>query len=247
MRRGVFGALRKGRSFAYEAHPRRKGPSLGRTGNGGTKPQAKWQNRIVGEGHEVPSQLLANPANWRIHTHEQEQALATVLDRVGWVQRIIVNRTTGHMIDGHLRVALAISRNEPSVPVTYVALAPEEEALTLATLDPIAAMAGTDNEKLADLLRELPNMGAEVDALLAGLHAPRVGELDRLAEWEGMPEYEQEDMTGVKEITVHFAAIEDYRLFAEVVGQPLTDKTRSIWYPRQPILENSKFRYTDEP
>ncbi len=142
---------------------------MGRTGNGGAKPQAKWQNRIVGEGHEVPSQLLANPANWRIHTHEQEQALATVLDRVGWVQRIIVNKATGHMIDGHLRVALAISRNEPSVPVTYVELAPEEEALTLATFDTTGAMAGTDSEKLADLLRELPNMGAEVDALIGRL------------------------------------------------------------------------------
>ncbi len=126
-----------------------------------------WQNRITGEGQERPDQLLANPANWRIHTKEQEKALETVLSKVGWVQRIVVNRVTGHVVDGHLRVAMAISKGEPSVPVLYVDLSPEEEALVLATLDPIGAMAGTDPEKLEALLRDLPNMGAEVDALLA--------------------------------------------------------------------------------
>jgi hypothetical protein len=129
-----------------------------------------WENRIVGEGEEAPEQLLANPANWRIHTHEQEQALATVLNKVGWVQRVIVNRTTGHVVDGHLRVAMAISKGEASVPVLYVELSADEETLVLATLDPIGAMAGTDGDKLTALLRDLPNMGADVDALIAGLH-----------------------------------------------------------------------------
>ncbi len=139
-----------------------------RAGMAGKVPPA-WQNRIIGEGTEAPDQLLANPSNWRIHTHEQEQALATVLDRVGWVQRVIVNRTTGHVVDGHLRVAMAISKGEATVPVLYVELSAEEEALVLATLDPIGAMAGTDSEKLDALLRDLPNMGADVDALLSDI------------------------------------------------------------------------------
>jgi DNA modification methylase len=135
--------------------------------------KAEWQNRIVGEGEEAPEQLLASPANWRIHTHEQENALAAVLDKVGWVTRIIVNRNTGHVVDGHLRVAMAISKGEAKVPVLYVDLSEEEENLILATLDPLSAMAGTDNEKLESLLRDIPNMGAEIDALLAGIAGDR--------------------------------------------------------------------------
>jgi hypothetical protein len=127
----------------------------------------------VGEGEEAPEQLLANPSNWRIHTHEQENALATVLDKVGWVTRIIVNRNTGHVVDGHLRVAMAISKGEAKVPVLYVDLSEEEENLILATLDPLSAMAGTDNEKLESLLRETPNMGAEIDSLLAQIGADK--------------------------------------------------------------------------
>jgi hypothetical protein len=140
----------------------------------GKASKVEWQNRIVGEGEEAPEKLLANPSNWRVHSHEQENALAAVLDKVGWVTRIIVNRKTGHVVDGHLRVAMAISRNEKTVPVLYVDLSEEEENLILATLDPLSAMAGTDNEKLEALLRDIPNMGAEIDALLATIAPPSI-------------------------------------------------------------------------
>ena len=113
-----------------------------------------WRNRIVGQGDEAPDQLLANPSNWRIHPTAQREALAAVLDDVGWVQRVIVNRTTQHVVDGHLRVALALSRDEPTIPVNYVELDEREEALVLAALDPIAAMAATVKDKLRELLEQ---------------------------------------------------------------------------------------------
>ena len=69
----------------------------------------QWRNRIVGQGEEAPDQLLANPRNWRIHPKAQQDALVSVLDQVGWVQEIIVNQRTGYVVDGHLRVSLAIS------------------------------------------------------------------------------------------------------------------------------------------
>ena len=115
-------------------------------------PAAAWANRIVGSGAEAPDALLANPADWRVHPKAQQDALGGVLDQVGWVQQVLVNRRTGHVVDDHLRVALAIGRGEPSVPVLYVELSPEEEALVLASLDPLAAMASTDEAKLRELL-----------------------------------------------------------------------------------------------
>jgi DNA modification methylase len=130
-----------------------------------------WANRIVGHGEEAPEGLLANPANWRLHPKAQQDALAGVLSEVGWVQDIIVNRRTGHVVDGHLRVSLALREAARSVPVVYVDLDPAEEALILATLDPLAAMATTDEAKLAELLADitLPDE-AELEGL-AGLLA----------------------------------------------------------------------------
>jgi hypothetical protein len=43
-----------------------------------------WRNRITGSGEEAPDQLLANPANWRIHPKAQQDALAGALDPVRW-------------------------------------------------------------------------------------------------------------------------------------------------------------------
>lgn len=123
-----------------------------------------WRNRIVGHGEEAPDQLLANPLNWRIHPKNQQTALTQVLDRVGWVQDVIVNQRTGHVVDGHLRVSVAISREEPSVPVVYVDLDEDEERLILASLDPLAGMAVTDEEMLTSLLE-----GIETEGELASL------------------------------------------------------------------------------
>jgi hypothetical protein len=92
-------------------------------------PTSAWRNRITGSGQEAPDQLLANPANWRIHPKAQQDALAGALDQVGWVQQVLVNRRTGFVVDGHTRFALALRRGEPTVPVLYVDLDPAEEAL----------------------------------------------------------------------------------------------------------------------
>ena len=130
-----------------------------------------WVNRIVGYGEEAPDQLLANPKNWRIHPKPQQDALSGVLHEVGVVQNILVNRTTGNVVDGHLRVALAISENQPLIPVTYVELSEAEEAEILATLDPLAAMAATDKDQLEALLREVSSGDDAVTAMLADMAA----------------------------------------------------------------------------
>lgn len=109
-----------------------------------------WANRIVGHGTEDPEQLLANPRNWRIHSMQQQDIMAGVLDKVGWVDEITVNQSTGFVVDGHMRIILAIRRGE-QVPTKYVDLTEEEEQLVLRTFDPIAALAGADQAKLAEM------------------------------------------------------------------------------------------------
>lgn len=133
-------------------------------------PGRQWRNRIVGNGEEDPEQLLANPKNWRIHPKGQQKALEGILKEVGWVQQVIVNRTTGFVVDGHARVAMAISRGE-MVPVVYVELSEEEETLVLATLDPLAAMAGTDEALLGELAA---GMSDAHQALLVGMPAAKL-------------------------------------------------------------------------
>src|SRR5665647_157798 len=128
--------------------------------------QAPWANRIVCHGEEKPDKLLANPANWRRHGESQQRALSGVLGEVGLVQSVIVNRTTGHLVDGHLRVELALAAGQPQIPVVYVELSEDEERIILASLDPIAAMADADRDKLAELLASVRSDDEAVRGLL---------------------------------------------------------------------------------
>jgi DNA methylase len=143
----------------------------------GSAPTVAWRSRIVSHGVEDPTQLLANPRNWRTHPAAQRDALRGSLDVVGWVAEVMVNQTTGHVVDGHARIEEAISRGEPVVPVTYVDLSAEEEALVLATLDPIGAMAEQSTERLTALLAEVSVDDDGLRRLLADL-APRKGQTD---------------------------------------------------------------------
>lgn len=126
----------------------------------------RWRNRIVGHGEEAPDQLLANPANWRIHPKFQQDAMSGILDEIGWIDEVTVNRRSGHVVDGHMRAALAISRREPSVPVKYVDLDDDEEAYAVATHDPIGAMAAQDREQFSALLDRVETDDARVRAML---------------------------------------------------------------------------------
>lgn len=128
----------------------------------------QWNNRISGQGEEDADQLLANPRNFRLHPKHQQDALEGVLNEVGWVDDVIVNQRTGFVIDGHLRVSLAQRRGE-KVPVKYVDLTDSEEALILATFDPISALAIADKEQLDHLLREVTTSDAAVMQMLADL------------------------------------------------------------------------------
>ena len=141
--------------------------------------KSTWRNRIVGYSEEEPDQLLANPSNWRIHPAAQQNALSGVLKEIGLVQNVVANRTTGHLVDGHLRVMLAMRENQPTVPVTWVELSEEEEHLILASLDPLAAMATADAGALDALLSSVQSGEEAVTAMLAelaedaGLYAPK--------------------------------------------------------------------------
>ena len=196
----------------------------------------QWRNRITGHGEEAPDQLLANPRNWRKHPKAQRDALAAVLDRVGWVQDVIVNRTTGHLVDGHARLDLARQRGEASIPVVYVELDEAEEALVLATLDPLAAMAEADTDALADLLASVTSEDAALTSMLQ--------ELERKSSIEQMVKYTQKIITPLYEPTGSMPSIAD--LFDTTVTDMLLDEIAAAGLPKdvRDFLRSAAQRHT---
>ena len=136
-----------------------------------------WANRIVGYDNVDPTDLLANPHNHRVHSREQAKAVDAALDRLGWITPVIVNLTTEHVVDGHLRIMEAIDRAEDPVPVVYVQLSEEEERVAIATFDAIAGMAGVDKDALRLNVADL-DLPEPLAALTASMIAPAAGMAD---------------------------------------------------------------------
>ncbi len=182
-------------------------------------PPAAWRSRIVERGEASPAALIANPKNWRGHPPAQQAALAGLLDQVGWVQDVVVNRRTGHLVDGHLRVELARARGETAVPVVYVDLDETEEALVLASLDPLAAMATADPAKLEALLREASVSDAALRAMLDDL-AQKTGigaeAKDGLTDPDDVPEPPEKATTQKGDLWI----LGDHRLLCGDSGSP---------------------------
>jgi hypothetical protein len=111
-----------------------------------------WKSRIIRTGEIDPKELTANPANWRRHPKHQRAALRDLLDRVGWVQGVVINDQSGHLVDGHLRAELAVEDEADAVPAIWVDLSEDEERLVLAALDPIGDLAAADADAFRALL-----------------------------------------------------------------------------------------------
>jgi hypothetical protein len=112
--------------------------------------------------------LIPNPKNWRTHPTAQQDALRGVLAEVGYASALIARETDDGLmlVDGHLR---AETTPDAEVPVLVLDINEAESDLLLATLDPLAAMAGQNDDRLAGLLETVSSSNDTVNALLQTL------------------------------------------------------------------------------
>jgi hypothetical protein len=94
--------------------------------------------------------------------------------------------------------------------------------------------ASWDQSLLQLEMADLKTLG--FDALLTGfteneIEAFGLPENNPLAEWVGMPEFQQNAKNAFRTLIVHFKDAEAVQQFCQQVGQQLTDKTKFIWVP----------------
>ena len=112
------------------------------------------------------SSLVPHPQNWRTHPPAQQDAMRGVLAEIGYADALLVRPLPDgslQLIDGHLR---AETTPEAEVPVLVVDLDDAETAKLLALHDPLAGMAGSDDDVLADLLSEVETGNEALQKLL---------------------------------------------------------------------------------
>lgn len=113
--------------------------------------------------------LRPSPRNWRTHPKAQRDALQGILAEVGYADALLARELDSgglELIDGHLR---AETTPDQEVPVLILDVTEEEAGKLLATLDPLAAMATADGEKLDSLLQTLSTSSESLADLYARL------------------------------------------------------------------------------
>lgn len=164
----------------------------------------------------------------------------------GQYRPIVVNRGThtgrplevlagNHTLKAFRELLAAVPGDDRWASVdAYVLDVDEDQAARIVLADNrTAELGGFDLPALTELLSGLPDLSGtaytetDLDALRASLEPPT----DPYKEWEGMPHYEQEDGTPERSITVHFRDKEKVQDFAELIGVPVSDKAKSIYFP----------------
>lgn len=131
----------------------------------------KIRDRIKELRRVKASDLVPNPRNWRTHPQGQQDALRGILAEVGYADALLVRECedgTLMIVDGHLR---ADTTPTQKVPVLVLDVSEEEADKLLVSLDPLAAMADANQQKLGELLHDVGTDNPAVQAMLDDLAA----------------------------------------------------------------------------
>lgn len=115
------------------------------------------------------SELVPHERNWRTHPPAQQAALRGLLEEIGYADALIARELPDgrlQTIDGHLR---AETTPNDVVPVLVLDVTEAEADKLLLTLDPLAAMAEADSQRLDSLLREVQTDNEDVGKMLEEL------------------------------------------------------------------------------
>ena len=194
------------------------------------------------------NKLLPYKDNPRKHTERQVLQIADSISEFGFVNPILIDEKN-MILAGHGRFLAAQKLELETVPVVIVDNLTEDQKTALVIADNKIAMNRTWDESLLwDQIRKLSDKGFNLDVLafdemeILPMTDPNTV-IDPLAEWENMPEYSQEDQLAFKTVYVHFKNEQDYKDFQNFIGQPMTHKTKSIWYPEQKNMDTESKRY----
>ena len=199
-----------------------------------SKKVIRWTTEQVKLGDLV--EWEHNPVHLSPHDAEQIQIS---LEKFGLVLPLVANRPVTkdsikrRLIDGHQRKTILVLSKITSLNTKLDVRIPSRKL--------------TDRECTELSIRLRKNTGefdygllaedfAEDDLLDWGFQKEELGidaeDIDYDKEWEGMPEFEREQLAH-RIIYVHFNNEENVQDFAELIEQNLTEKTRSIWYPKK--------------
>jgi hypothetical protein len=191
--------------------------------------------------------LRPDPENRRKHNERNVGLIALALQDVGAGRSVVVDEDlmllAGNGVhqaavrSGITRVRVIETDGQELIAVRRSGLTPEQKRALALFDNRSAELAEWDfgqlqTDKAAGLTLQPFWTEAEETMLFGEATKP---------DWNGMPEFDQQDALAFRSIKVNFATQADVDAFAGLIEQVLHEKTRSIWYPAQ-VRELAKDR-----
>jgi hypothetical protein len=131
-----------------------------------------FEVKIVDRGEMPAGAFMANPYNASVLTQIQRNALVESIDVFGQVKSVLINQRSGHLIDGHKRVTMALGVGDETM-VSYEAIDVDDqtERDILAVLDPIGKLSQFDQPALQEQLANVSTDNPVFAELLSNLNA----------------------------------------------------------------------------
>lgn len=209
-----------------------------------TEERITWHNDTRRLGDLIP--WKQNPKQL---TKKQGAALQVSLDKFGLAIPLLIS-PADEIYDGHQRQAIMEHMAQygadavVDVRVSSRELTFDERRELVVRLR--ENQAGWDFEALANIYEpdELIEWGMD-DWRINVLN--NQGENDPEKEWEGLPEFENEDAFGaILTLKVHFETRDAIQEFANLVGQSVNMKTTFIWFPKKESVQLKDYKVIDE-
>jgi hypothetical protein len=199
-------------------------------------------------------ELTSDPSNVRVHSPAQIEKLMGMLKRWGQTLPLLIDSTQTVRV-GNARLDAARRLGWTHVKVLRLNLPPSEWTALAIADNKSHDDSEFDQSALAAALASLQTEDAEL-AAAAGYSPAELAKLigenngdgvpnDPDEQWQGMPECESEDQTAFASVKVNFDSAESRDAFAKLIGQTVTENTRSIWYPPAEIGRTADKRYAD--
>jgi hypothetical protein len=199
------------------------------------------------------NELKPHKKNYKKHPDDQLKHLCKSIEENGLYRHIVIaNDDT--ILAGHGVVLACEKLNIKQVPTLKLNIESDsKQALKVLTADnEVSHLAIGDDRALSEILKELLNdevglLGTGYDEMMLSnlLYVTRpaseIETMDEAQEWVGLPEYEKSTMP--LKMTVSFENEKDRREFATKLSIPITNKTKSTWYPyrEQDDMKNVEF------
>ena len=191
-------------------------------------------------------ELTTDTENARAHNPRNVGMIVNALQEIGAARSIVIDED-GRILAGNAtieaaalagieRVKVVEADGETIIAVRRSGLTDEQKKRLALYDNRTAELADWDAGQLAaDLEAGFDLSGLWSEGELAGLLEGQDIDYDEL--WQGMPEFDQDDLGAFQTIKVHFADRSAIEAFAELVEQTITEKTKYIWYPKKERMD----------